>query len=128
MSNVFGSLFDFRSKDDKKRDYDAYSKRIFPYGDAQKEKIASILLELLPKEKEKYLMLHYVLVKQGLTSDNPMDYETSAKKIEKRKLVRLTPDFKAQIHALMDIDLAIDETLAYPSLEELKNIARNYIS
>ena len=128
MSNVFGSLFDFRSKDDKKRDYDAYSKRIFPYGDAQREKIAGILTEWFPKEKQKYLMLHYVLVKEGLTAENPVDYQTSAKKIEKRKLVRMTPEFRAGIHALLDVDLAIDETLTYPSLEELKDIARNYIS
>ncbi|MDF2523958.1 MAG: hypothetical protein K0R31_1599, partial [Clostridiales bacterium] len=62
MAGIMGRFFDFRSKEEKARSYEAYSKRIFPYGDDQKDRVSELLAELFPKEKQKNLMMHYILI------------------------------------------------------------------
>ena len=60
MSSILSGLFDFRSKEEKARSYEAYSKKIFPYGDAQKDAISEILAALFPNERKNYLVMYYV--------------------------------------------------------------------
>lgn len=120
MSRRGGGLFDFRSKEEKARIYEAYVKQIFPYGDSQREKVLGILADMFPKERLKPLMMHYILIKEEMTDENPLDFETAARKVEKKKLVRITPELHTGMQVLLNIDLGIDERLEYPSLEELK--------
>ena len=44
-------VFDFRSKEERERDYKAFYKRVFPGGEAQKERVRSALAERLPGEE-----------------------------------------------------------------------------
>jgi hypothetical protein len=118
MSSVLGNLFDFRSKEEKKRIYEEYSKRIFPYGDAQKERVGEILAEMFPKENPRYVLMHYILVKEGMTGENPLDFKAAVKKV-KGSPIRKTGHLEPGIHALLKVDLNIDENLNYPTTEEL---------
>lgn len=127
MPSVIQRMFDNRSKDEKERDYDAFSQRVFPFGDDQKNKIGELLETLFPKEKRKYLLLHYILIKDPLTLNENDDYELVEKKANKRKVVKITPEFKAVIKALVLADLAIDETLNYPTPEELLEESKKYL-
>jgi hypothetical protein len=127
MPSVIQRMFDNRSKDEKERDYDAFSQRVFPFGDEQKNKVGDLLETLFPKEKRKYLLLHYILIKDPLTLNEKDDYELIEKKANKRKVVKITPEFKAAIKALVLADLAIDENLNYPTPEELLEESKKYL-
>ena len=127
MPSVIQRMFDNRSKDEKERDYDAFSQRVFPFGDEQKNKVGDLLETLFPKEKRKYLLLHYILIKDPLTLNEKDDYELIEKKANKRKVVKITPEFKAIIKALVLADLAIDEKLNYPTPEELLEESKKYL-
>jgi hypothetical protein len=119
MSGFLSGLFDFRSKEEKQRSYEAYSKQIFPYGDAQKERIAELLTALFPKEKPSFVLMYYILVKAAMLEEETVDYETAAKKV-KGSPIKSTPALRAGIYPLLKVDLNIDESLEYPSLEELQ--------
>ena len=127
MPSVIQRMFDNRSKEEKERDYDAFSQRVFPFGDEQKNKVGDLLEVLFPKEKRKYLLLHYILIKDPLTLNEKDDYELIEKKANKRKVVKITPEFKAAIKALVLADLAIDEKLIYPMPEELLEESKKYL-
>ena len=128
MSGIFGKMFDMRSKEEKQRDFEAYSKRIFPYGDSHKEKVSEILSALYPKTNIKYLRMYYILLKDETTGENAVDFETAAKKLTKKSMVKATPELNADLHALLLADSIIDENLNYPSIEELRASAKNLIS
>jgi hypothetical protein len=119
MSSVLGNLFSFRSKEEKARIYEAYSKRIFPYGEEQKERIAEILAELFPKHNPNYVLMHYILIKEGMTGESPLDFNAAVKKVKGSPL-RKTAELEPGMHALLKVDLFIDENLNYPTLEELR--------
>lgn len=128
MAGIMGRFFDFRSKEEKARSYEAYSKRIFPYGDDQKDRVSELLAELFPKEKQKNLMMHYILIKQGMTDEDPLDFSAAAKKAAKYRILRVTPELEATMQALLNIDFDINEDLQYPSIEELQSCASKLIS
>lgn len=119
MSNMFGNLF--ISKEERQRKYEEYFKKVFPYGNGQREKISSILSELFPKEKLKYLLMHYILIKESVVGEDKLDYESSARKIAKKKIIKVTKETQELMIALLKADLSIDEKLEYPSIDELKN-------
>lgn len=128
MSGILGNIFDFRSKEEKARSYAAYSKRIFPYGNNQKDQISDILAALFPTLNPKHVLMYYILIKEGMTEEEPLDFETASAKVAKYSLVRITPELKAGIHALLNVDLSIDGKLEYPSIEELNAAASNILS
>lgn len=128
MAGFFGSMFDMRSKEEKQRDFEAYSKKIFPYGDPHREKVSEILSALYPKTDIKYLRMYYILLKDETTGENAVDFETATKKLKKKSMVKVTPELNADIHALLLVDSNIDENLSYPSIEELRASAKNLMN
>lgn len=128
MAGILSGLFDFRSKEEKARYYEAYSKRIFPYGDAQKDAISDILVALFPDENKRYLIMYYILIKQGMTEEEAVDFKTAAAKTKKYRLLLFTPELQAAIQVILNADFAINEDLRYPSIEELRSEITNILS
>lgn len=120
MAGIFGRLFDTRTKEDKQRDFENYSNRIFPYGEEHKEKVFGILDELLPKQNKKYLRMHYILLKDEMMQEEPLSFVEADGKIAKKTLLRTNPQINSLMKALLEVDLVIDEKLEYPTIEELK--------
>lgn len=110
----------FKSKEDREKDYQDYVNKIFPYGEAQKQKVQETLAKLINGEKESQLMMHYILIKEAMIDSKAEDYDIIATKIEKKRLVKLTPELKACIRILIYKDLSMDEGLDYPTAQELK--------
>jgi len=127
MAGIFGRIFDMRSKEEKQRDFEAYSKKIFPYGDVHREKISKILEELYPKTNIKYLRMYYILLKDEMTGENAVDFDTAVKKLVKKSIIKVSPELNANLHALLLADFAIDENLNYPTVDELKATAKTLI-
>lgn len=120
MSNMFGTLF--ISKEERQKKFEEYSKRIFPYGNDQRVKVSELLSEMFPKEKERYLIMHYILVKEQIISKDLADFDTIYKKIAKKKIVRNSEELKSAIYTILKFDMKIDDNLNYPTLAELKNM------
>lgn len=93
---------------------------LFPYGDRQKQKVQDILYALVKKKDRAQLMMHYVLIKEGMIDSETKDYEEVASEVEKKKFIKLTPELKECVRILINKDLSMDETLNYPTPEELK--------
>jgi len=128
MAGIFGKMFDMRSKDEKQRDFEAYSKRIFPYGDSHKEKVSEILTALYPKTNIKYLRMYYILLKDEMTGEDTVDFETAAKKLIKKSMIKVTPELNADLHALLLADFEIDENLNFPSIDEIHEMSKNLVN
>lgn len=127
MSSIISRMFDSRSKEEKDRDYEVYSKRIFPFGEVQKEKVGDLLSALFPKEKRHSLMLHYILLKDNVSGPDSKGYEAEARKMEKKKVVKITPQFQAAVKILMDLDLQMDEQLQYPDVEKFRQMVEEKV-
>lgn len=118
MGSFFG--ISFQSKEEREKEYQEYLKKLFPYGEKQSQKIRDILSALVGKRDRAQIMLHYVLIKEAMIDSVTKDYEKIAAEIEKKKLIKLTPELKNCIRNLINIDLNMDETLNYPTPDELK--------
>lgn len=123
MAKIFG--INFKSKEEREKEYQEYFKRIFPYGEPQRQMIHEILAKLNNGKQENQLMMHYILIKEAMIDAEIKDYEAIAAKIEKQRIVKLTPELKACIRILIYEDLAMDEALAYPTAQDLKAEAAN---
>lgn len=110
----------FMSNTERERKFKEYYKKMFPYGEEQKNKIQDILHDLVGRKNGPNLMMHYLLIKEAMIDSETKDYEKIAADIEKKRLVKLTPEIKACVRSLIYTDLGIDENLNYPTPEELK--------
>ena len=126
----FADWFIMKSKEQEEADSRRYKQWAFPYGDAQKETVSALLKQLLPKEKTDMAMLNFLMGKEayyGTTDPNPekSDDSNRQKRLDRayRALKGPMPRSKySQIYrylALIAADEQVDETLNYPSVEEL---------
>ena len=127
MASLFGRMFDMRTGDEKKKDFEVYSKRIFPYGDEQKDKVFGLLEQLLPKHKQKYLRMHYIMIKQEMIAEEPLTFKEATKSLAKKTLVKLNKEQESYIEALMMIDLAMEDAINYPTIDEIKEQSKQYL-
>ena len=124
----------FKSAKQRAKEEKQYARWAFPYGEAQKEKVTQIIRELLPKEDPKAALALFLMGRQayrGAFNDDPEDLEerTEEEKItalDKMLAVQLCGRSKKYIpyyKVLVLSDLDIDETLNYPTAEELRRRA-----
>ena len=67
--------------------------------------------------------MHYILIKEAMIDSEVKDYEAIAVDVEKKRFVKLTPELKDCVRILIYKDLAMDEGLEYPTVQELKAMA-----
>lgn len=116
----------FKSKEERDTEQKIYNQMIFPLGDKQKDIVTSILISLIPNETKENLIYNYVVTKQELKDINPLS-------INKNELIELTTYLNEHFISsnsdvfkyltLAYIDLKIDRSLNYPSIEEINKIA-----
>jgi hypothetical protein len=128
MAGILSGLFDFRSKEEKARSYEIYSKQIFPYGEEQRDHVLELLSDLFPNENKRYLIMHYILIKQGMIGEEQLDFKRAAAKSKKYRLIRITDEMLAAMQAVLNADFSIDERLEYPKVEELRAAASDILS
>jgi len=61
----FGEWFTFKSAKQRAREEKQFARWAFPYGEAQKEKIAAIIKDLLPKEDPRSAMAVFLMGRQA---------------------------------------------------------------
>lgn len=132
-----GSIADwfmFKTAKQRAREEKQFARWAFPYGDAQKEKVNSLIRELLPKEDPKAAMALFLMGKQAYRGSYKDDPEDLAERTQQDQIAALDQMLESQLFgrykkytpyykALVLADLEVDETLNYPSAEELRRRA-----
>ena len=127
-------MFTFKTRKQRDRDAKKFDRWAFPYGDPQRQKLIGILKELLPKEDPKAALAVYLMGREAYKGSFKDDAEDLAERTEERKLRALDYILKEQLFgrykkfipyykALVLADAHVDETLNYPSVEELRRRA-----
>lgn len=98
-------VFDFRSKEERERDYKAFYKRVFPDGEAQKERVRSALAERLPGEEITFLLMYYITLKDAMVLDDELGfYEAADQAQRKMSVIKVTPQMLEVIREVMEQD------------------------
>lgn len=130
----FMDMFAFKTKKQRERDARNFDRWAFPYGPAQRQIVIDLLKQLLPKEDPKAGLAVYLMGREAYGGSFKDDAEDLAERTEERKLRALDYQLKNQLFgrlkkyipyykALVLADSKIDETLNYPTVEELRRMA-----
>lgn len=96
-------MFDFRSREEKERDYKAFFKRVFPGGEEQKERVTQKLKERVPGEDIKYVLLYYITLKDYMVLNEEPDFQAAADRaFRKMRLIKVTPELLDVFRDVMD--------------------------
>ena len=135
----FGEWFTFKTAKQRAREEKQFARWAFPYGEPQKEKVLELIRQLLPKEDPKAAMAVFLMGREALRGSFKDDPEDLAERTEKNKMAALDHVLQTQLFgrykkfipyykALILADLHVDETLNYPSAEELRRRAEEMIT
>ena len=127
-------MFTFKTKKQREREERQFDRWAFPYGLPQREKVEVLIRELLPKEDPKAGLALYLIGRQAYRGSFKDDPEDLAERTEERRLKALDYQLSEQLFgrykkyipyykALVLADAQVDETLNYPSIEELRRMA-----
>ena len=123
--------FTFKTAKQRARDERNYARWAFPYGDAQREKVTALIVELLPKEDPKAALSIFLMGRQAYRGSFRDDPEDLAERTEQDKMAALDQILQTQLFGrykkyipyykvLVLADLSVDENLNYPTAEELR--------
>ena len=120
----------FKTPEQKQQDLKNYYAWAYPYGDEHKSKIEELVHSFVSEDDPKFAMYNYLVCRQALAPSTyegkyvvPEDqFKPAAKKL-KREFVSKGKKTAHKYMALVEADLQIDESLNYPSLEQLENRA-----
>ena len=126
--------FTFKTAKQRARDERNYARWAFPYGDAQREKVTALIVELLPKEDPKAALSIFLMGRQAYRGSFRDDPEDLAERTEQDKMAALDQILQTQLFGrykkyipyykvLVLADLSVDENLNYPTAEELRHQA-----
>ena len=127
-------LFVFKSAKQREREAKKFDRWAFPYGEPQREKLKELLKGLLPKEDPKVALAMYLIGRQAYRGSFKEDAEDLAERTETQKIKALDYQLSTQLFGryrkflpyykvLVLADAQVDETLNYPSVEELRRRA-----
>ncbi len=98
---------DFRSKEEKERDYREFAERVFPQGPEQKKKVRARLKELLPKEDVTYIFMYYVALKDLMIRKPAMTFEAALGQVcGEIRVMKITPPVEAALRQVLEEDAA----------------------
>ena len=131
---TLADMFAFKTRKQRERDAKKFDRWAFPYGEPQRQKIAQLLKELLPKEEAKAAMAVYLMGREAYRGSFKDDPEDLVERTEERKLRALDYTLKTQLFgrykkfvpyykALVLADAQVGSELDYPSVEELRRHA-----
>lgn len=126
--------FTFKTAKQRARDERNFARWAFPYGDAQREKITELIRELMPKEDPKAALSVFLMGRQayrGSFRDDPedlaerkvQDQMDALDQVLENQLFGRYKKFIPYYRELVLADLEVDESLNYPSAQELRRRA-----
>ena len=130
----FEEWFAFKTAKQRAKEEKMFAHWAFPYGDAQKEKVSQIIRELMPKEDPRSGLAVFLMGRQAYRGSFKDDPEDLAERTEEDKMAALDKTLATQLFGknkkfipyykvLVLADVNVDESLNYPSVEELRRRA-----
>ena len=130
----FADWFTIKTPAQRKKEARMYDRWAFPYGPAQKEKLQQIIRDLMPGEDPISGMAVFLIGREAYIGSFKADVEELAERTEEGKLKALDYALQGQLRgkykkfipyykAMILADANITAELAYPSVEELKEMA-----
>lgn len=123
------NFFQFKSKEQTDREAEEYAAWAFPYGEKQREILASRLKELKVKDSENLMLISFLTCKElyekalkETQSEEDVLRNLIAKAGVYKQIVR-SKDLSMYI-AMVIADAAIDENCEYPTADELRERIR----
>ena len=118
------SWLTWKSRDAQQKELEEYTLWAFPYGDAQREKITTLLHELFPHESESVALVAFLTCKELFTRSykDPKLFDFALDSMKKgfKRYKKLIPKKYAPIcMALVIADVHISEALLYPSADDI---------
>ena len=119
----------WKSKSTRERDEQEYAQWAFPFGDAQKEKIALCLKELFPKEDPSVSLVCFLTAKEiisrvyqiyNIDAHRTFALQSINKDLKRYKRLFRPKETNVIYCALALADLDITHELNYPSADELR--------
>ena len=96
---------DFRSREEKERDYREFTERVFPGGVEHKKRVRDRLKELLPKEDVTYVFMYYVALKDLMVRRPAVTYEEAMRQVcSEIRVLRMKPEIEAAIRQVLEED------------------------
>ena len=114
------SIFDMRSPEERKKDDEAYYRRMFPFGERQKEYDQHLLEIGVPHQDQKENLYFLLLAKEAV----PEGKEALGRWYNDRLLKRFNESEKAFILALAELEKAAGSFEDLPSFEEVRDHAK----
>ena len=131
-------LFAFKTAKQRERDAKKFDRWAFPYGEPQRRKVEALIRELLPAEDPKAALAVFLMGRQAYLGSFKDDAEDLAERTEANKIAALDSILRTQLFgrykkfipyykALVLADAQVDENLNYPSAEELRRRAEEFV-
>ncbi|NLV50233.1 MAG: hypothetical protein GXY20_06010 [Clostridiales bacterium] len=125
------NLFSWKSKEQQKQEMETYEKWAFPFGQAQRDKLVKLMLELFPKESEPTVLIPFLTCKElycklAKTPDQA-DYAINKllTDIKKYKRIIRKRDMPTYV-ALVSADQKVDENLEYPTAQQIRDMVASF--
>lgn len=77
-------MFDFRTREEKERDFDAFYKKVFPGGEEQRKRVKKQVEGEFPGREGAYVFTFYLSVKELLLDDRELGFWEAAGKAARR--------------------------------------------
>ena len=122
-------LFQIKSIKQQEKEKQEYAAWAFPYGETQKERLSTLVLELNPKNSLPLSLTSFLTCKElyeGVLEDSESRDEAVDKTIRKiQKYGQLISKKEMPMYlALVLADADIDENCEYPSADEIRAVIR----
>lgn len=104
---MFGrGLFDFRTREEKERDFDAFYKKVLPGGEEQKKRLRERLSQEFPGKDGTYIFTFYLSVKELMLDDGELGFWEAAKTAARRLTeARLDLEEMGRLKRVMEEDM-----------------------
>jgi hypothetical protein len=127
-----GTFYIWKSKAQQKQEQEDYEKWAFPYGQAQREKLVSLLLKVFPRETEATTLIPFLTCKEIYSklckTPDLTDYAINRLLTDIKKYKRIIRKNEMPLYvALVVADSRIDENLEYPTAEQIKEMAAGFL-
>ncbi|MCQ9209486.1 hypothetical protein [Granulicatella seriolae] len=92
MSKPFAGWIEYKSKEEREKELDAYRQKLFPDDGQGQETTQKLLAEHFPKEDDKVRFMVYLQVKEALMEDPDLSLEQIGRRHPLVKLLKKSSD------------------------------------
>ncbi len=119
MKNGLFGFLDTRSPEERAQEEAAYLQRIFPYGMAQRDKVARLLAAVIPSKHPELVLMCYILTKEDTIRPGGPGFDQAFLKAQKVSRFAVGAEHKERLRLILEADCAIGRELHYPAPEAL---------